>query len=308
MKLPNKRELGVWIPLDKDMTVFAMNGDLDATRLNEWIDALGDSGASLPNEDEVHVGSEDENDIALIVKLLRVFRKLLENEGSYPPATALDIHHHIDTGNAAPNLLKRRRQAQSEDKIINENVKQMLGAGVIEEGQGAWGFPVVLVQKKDGEVRFCILVAPEDRDQTAFTTKKGFYRCIWMPFGLTNAPSTFQRMMNHVLRGLTWSTCLVYLDDIVVFTRGGIERHTVELACVLERLSMAGMTLKLKKCNFAMTSMVYLGHELTGFGSIMAPMTKLLRKDVEWQWGSRRGVSEDQTAVDDEVCAYLPRF
>ncbi|GMF59664.1 unnamed protein product [Phytophthora fragariaefolia] len=175
-------------------------------------------------------------------------------------------------------MWNRRRQAQSEDKIINDNVEQMLGAGVIEEGQGAWGFPVVLVHKKDGEIRFCvdyralnkitkkdvyplpridetlealggallfstldlkagywqILVAPEDSDKSAFTTKKGLYRFIRMPFGLTNAPSTFQRMMNHVLRGLTWSTCLVYLDDIVVFTRGGIERHIVELACVLE--------------------------------------------------------------------------
>lgn len=68
-----------------------------------------------------------------------------------------------------------------------------------------------------------------------------------MPFGLTNAPSTFQRVMNSVLRGLTWSTCLVYLDDVVIFTRGGIERHILEVATVLERLEAAGLTLKLKK-------------------------------------------------------------
>lgn len=68
-----------------------------------------------------------------------------------------------------------------------------------------------------------------------------------MPFGLTNAPSTFQRVMNSVLRGLTWSTCLVYLDDVVIFTRGCIERHILEVATVLERLEAAGLTLKLKK-------------------------------------------------------------
>uniref|UniRef100_H3G554 Reverse transcriptase domain-containing protein n=1 Tax=Phytophthora ramorum TaxID=164328 RepID=H3G554_PHYRM len=95
-----------------------------------------------------------------------------------------------------------------------------------------------------------ISVAPEDRDKTAFTTKQGLYRFIRMPFGLMNAPSTFQRMMNGVLRGLTWTTCLVYLDDIIVYTRGGIERHVLELATVLERLSTAGLTLKLKKCVF----------------------------------------------------------
>ncbi|KAE8963710.1 hypothetical protein PF007_g26785 [Phytophthora fragariae] len=53
-------------------------------------------------------------------------------------------------------MLKRRRQAQTEDAIIEDNVGKMLQAGVIEEGNDAWGFPVVLVRKKDGEVRFCV--------------------------------------------------------------------------------------------------------------------------------------------------------
>ncbi|KAE9008716.1 hypothetical protein PR002_g15822 [Phytophthora rubi] len=194
----------------------------------------------------------------------------------------------------------------------------MLGAGVTEEGNGAWGFPVVLVRKKDGEIRFCvdyralnkltkkdvyplpridetvealsgallfttldlkagywqIMVAPEDRDKTAFVTKKGLYRFVRMPFGLTNALSTFQRMMNQVLRRLTWSTCLVYLDDIVVFTKSGIERHVMELASVLERLVAAGLTLKLRKCRFAMESMEYFGHELSRDG--VRPVQRLL--------------------------------
>ncbi|OWZ03372.1 Tesmin [Phytophthora megakarya] len=73
----------------------------------------------------------------------------------------------------------------------------MLAAGVIEEGDGAWGFPVMLVKKKDALLfttldlkagYWQILVAPEDKDKTAFTTKKGLYRFVRMPFGLTRPP------------------------------------------------------------------------------------------------------------------------
>ncbi|KAE9024579.1 hypothetical protein PR001_g12641 [Phytophthora rubi] len=368
-RLPNKKELGTWVPVNDNMEILSMSGELDASRVGQWIDDLGDSTTPLDDENGVQIGVEEPQARVLVTKLLRVYRKLTRNVGDCPPATALDVHHHIDTGNSAPIMLKRRRQAQMEDQIVDENVTKMLGAGVIEEGNGALGFPVVLVRKKNGEVRFCvdyralnkvtkkdvyrlpridetlealggallfttldlragywqIRVAPEDQDKTAFMTRRGLYKFVRMPFGLTNAPSTFQRMMNGVLRGLTWVTCLVYLDDIVVFTRGGIERHVVELANVLERLSQAGLTLKLKMCQFAAKSMKYLGHELTcdgvrplprlispvqefprptdaveakrfvhlagyysrfveGFGSMMAPITKLLRKDAEWEW------------------------
>lgn len=113
-----------------------------------------------------------------------------------------------------------------------------------------------------------------DKAKPAFTTKRALYQFGRMPFGLTNALSTFQRMMKSVLRELTWSTCLIYVDDIVVYTRGGIERHVLELACVLERLSSAGVTLKLNKCMFATTSMKYLDHELSS--EVVRPLERLI--------------------------------
>ncbi|KAG2789778.1 hypothetical protein PC116_g7695 [Phytophthora cactorum] len=185
-------------------------------------------------------------------------------------------------------------------------------------------------------------MAESDKAKTAFTTKRGLYQFVRTPFGLMNAPSTFQRMMNSVLRGLSWLTCLVYLDDIVIYTRGGIERHILEVACVFERLAVAGLTLKLKKCVFAATSMEYLRHELSvegvrpldrlvtaveefplprdavevkrfvhlagyyrrfidDFGTIMAPLTKLLRKDAGWEW------TEAQEAAHEYVKAILTK-
>ncbi|GMF20951.1 unnamed protein product [Phytophthora fragariaefolia] len=290
VKLPARKELGTWIPLDAEMELLAMHGAMDRTKLSEWLDTLGDSETPLENEDEAQIEHEEPKVRKLMLRLLRAYREVSVNKGDCPPMTTLDVEHHIDTETAAPILQKRRRHAQAEDAIIESNVTQMFQAGVIQESNGAWGFPVVLVKKKDGEVRFCvdyralnkvtkkdayplprinetlgalggaqlfttldlrsgywqIGVAPADRDKTVFTTKQGLNRFRRMPFGLMNAPSTFQRMMNGALRGLTWLTCLVYLDDIVVYTKGSIERHILELATVLERLRMVGLTLKLK--------------------------------------------------------------
>ena len=62
-------------------------------------------------------------------------------------------------------------------------------------------------------------LAEEDRAKTAFCTTEGLYEFKVMPFGLCNAPATFQRLMDVVLCGLQWTTCLVYLDDIIVMGR-----------------------------------------------------------------------------------------
>ncbi|OWZ03688.1 hypothetical protein PHMEG_00024532, partial [Phytophthora megakarya] len=149
-RLPNKKELGTWIPVDEDITVLEMNKAMSTERLDEWLSELGDDETHLDNEDEVDIGVTEPNSRKMVKKLLRVYRKLSTNAGDCTPATALNISHHIDTGDTSPIMQKRRRHAQAEDRVIEEN------AGVIEEGDGAWGFPVVLVRKIDGEVRFCI--------------------------------------------------------------------------------------------------------------------------------------------------------
>ncbi|KAG3223338.1 hypothetical protein PC129_g5969 [Phytophthora cactorum] len=84
-----------------------------------WLNKLGNVNTPLENEEEVHIGTTD------------------EDGRNSPPPTALDVEHHIDTGNAAPIMLKRRRQAQSEDAVVDDNVNKMLATGAIEEGNGA---------------------------------------------------------------------------------------------------------------------------------------------------------------------------
>lgn len=99
----------------------------------------------------------------------------------------------------------------------------------------------------------------QDKEKTAFATPDGLYEFNVMPFGLCNAPATFERMIDTVLRGLKWKTCLCYLDDIVIFSTT-FEEHLQRLNDVLTCLANAGLTLNTKKCRFASTSIKVLGH------------------------------------------------
>ena len=86
-----------------------------------------------------------------------------------------------------------------------------------------------------------------------------------MPFGLTNATATFQRLIDCTLSGLTGTQCLIYLDDIVVFSRS-FEEHTKRLTNVFNALQKAGLTMKFEKCHFAQTQVKYLGHVVSAAG------------------------------------------
>lgn len=110
-----------------------------------------------------------------------------------------------------------------------------------------------------------IPVVKNDRDKTAFVTPDGLFQFKVMPFGLTNSPATFQRLMDRVLSGLTWSRAIVYMDDIIVFGRT-FEEHNANLEAVLTRIKLANLKLNLDKCKFGETEVIYLGHRITQNG------------------------------------------
>ena len=97
------------------------------------------------------------------------------------------------------------------------------------------------------------------KEKTAMITPDGLYHWKVMPFGLCNAPATFQRLMDAVLHGLKWKECLVYLDDILIFSKDW-EDHLLHLQHVFERLEKANISLKLSKCEFAKNEIQFLGH------------------------------------------------
>jgi len=104
-----------------------------------------------------------------------------------------------------------------------------------------------------------IPVAAEDRDKTTFTSHTGLFRCLRLPFGLVHAPASFQRALDIILSCLRWQTCLIYLDDVIVFSRtvGDHIRHLHEVLLLLEK---AGVSLGTSKCHLFQQEVEYLGH------------------------------------------------
>ncbi|XP_073808802.1 adenosylhomocysteinase isoform X1 [Danio rerio] len=165
---------------------------------------------------------------------------------------------------------------------------------------------------------------PASMEKTAFVTASGLYEFSSLPFGLKNAAASFQRLMEQVLRDLKNKCCMVYIDDIIVYSPD-VQTHLNHLEQVFHSLHKAGLTLNLKKCKFICASLDYLGHTISAdgvnvnsdkveairtfpipktlkelqrflglaawyhrfipdFSSKTAPLHLLKRKDVKWNW------------------------
>ena len=123
-----------------------------------------------------------------------------------------------------------------------------------------------------------IPVDPASRPLTAFTSYEGLYEFNKLPFGLCNAPSTFQRLMELVLRGLQWDICLIYLDDIIVFS-ATFDDHIARLRNIFARLRHAELKLKPSKCIFLHRKVDFLGHIISPEGVLPNPdKVSLVRK------------------------------
>ncbi|MEW8546417.1 MAG: reverse transcriptase family protein, partial [Candidatus Thiodiazotropha sp.] len=119
----------------------------------------------------------------------------------------------------------------------------------------------------------------EDIPKSAFVCKYGHFEMTRMPFGLNSAASTFQRTMELALQGLQWVTCLIYIDDIVVYGKN-FDEHISRVEEVLDRMRKAGLKLKPEKSNMFQTSVVFLGHVVASDG--VKPNPANILKVVEW--------------------------
>lgn len=118
-----------------------------------------------------------------------------------------------------------------------------------------------------------VLIKKEDRRKTAFSTPLGHYEFVRMPFGLKNAPATFQRLINSVLREYINKICVVYLDDILIFSTN-IQEHKENIQKIFNKLKEHNLKIQIDKCKFFAKTTEFLGHTLTKEG-IKPNMTKI---------------------------------
>lgn len=104
-----------------------------------------------------------------------------------------------------------------------------------------------------------VLINEADKEKTAFHTPFGSFHWVVMPFGLINAPASFQRMMEQVFREYNHDFMLIYLDDLIIYSKN-LKEHLEHLKLVFDTLRKANLRAKLKKCKFMCKTITFLGH------------------------------------------------
>lgn len=216
---------------------------------------------------------------------------------------ATKVKHSIKLKDETPFKQRPRPIHPQDFDAVRRHLQSLLEAGIICESQSPFASPIVVVKKKNGDVRLCvdyrrlnmqtikdayalpnleesfsalsgsqwfsvmdlksgyyqIEMTESDKDKTAFVCPLGFWEWNRMPQGITNAPSTFQRLMEKCTGDINLHEVLVFLDDIIVFSKT-LEEHETRLMNVLSRLRENGLKLSPEKCRFFQTSVRYLGH------------------------------------------------
>ena len=148
---------------------------------------------------------------------------------------------------------------------------------------------------------FQVPLAKEDAPKTAFMTRRGSFQFRMMSQGLCNASSTFQRLMNLVLAGLNFESCLCYLDDIIVYAPT-LEAHLERLEVVLARLQSANLKIRPDKCSLLQKEVSFLGHIISGLGVRTDPK----KIDKVSSWPTPSSVKDVRSFLG--LCSYYRKY
>ena len=133
----------------------------------------------------------------------------------------------------------------------------------------------------------------ESKPLTTFTVGPlGFYKCDRMSFVLTNTPATFQWLMETCLRDINLNWCIIYLDDIVIFSKD-LASHHERLEALFQKLEQAGLKLKPSKCKLFHRQTTYLRHIVSALGIV----TNKGKIDTIRKWYTLTTITEVQNSL-----------
>ena len=146
-----------------------------------------------------------------------------------------------------------------------------------------------------------IRIREGDEYKTSFRTRRGQFEYLVMPFGLTNAPAVFQRFIDHILSEFIYKFVVVYLDDILIYSKS-LDEHRTHVAQVLKVLQENYLVVKLEKCIFHVPEIEFLGHIVSG--TYVKTDPKKIKAVKEWP--EPKSVKEVQSFLG--LCNYYRRF
>jgi transposase InsO family protein len=132
---------------------------------------------------------------------------------------------------------------------------------LLDQLHGATVFSKLDLQMGYNQIR----IEPADVPKTAFSCRYGHFEYLVMPFGLCNAPATFQRQMNDIFRPFLDRFVVVYLDDILIYSRSAAD-HLDHVRTILTLLRQHHFYCKMSKCEFGVAAVTFLGHRLSADG------------------------------------------
>ena len=141
----------------------------------------------------------------------------------------------------------------------------------------------------------------EDISKTAFSTRRNHWEFLRMPMGISTAPATFQRLMHKIFEKEKWEQCLIYLDDILVFSRN-VKEHLERLRNIFTRIRESGVKLSPSKCKFFGSEVSYLGHTISQNG-LQTDKKKIEKVQT---WPIPKSIEELRSFLG--LCGYYRKF
>ncbi|GJP83127.1 hypothetical protein CLOP_g13327, partial [Closterium sp. NIES-67] len=215
--------------------------------------------------------------------------------------------HRIDLEPGAQRAVQRQfRLSQPELEELQQQLDNLVEKGFIRPSTSPYAAPILFTPKKYGGFRMCIdyralnmitikshylipradelldqiRVTAEDCHKTAFQTRCDSYEYLVMPFGLTNTSSTFQMTVNGIFRELLDKCVIIYLDDILIYSRSK-EQHLQDLVAIFTLLHKNCLITKGSKCDFLKQELEFLGHIVSTEGVKID--LKKIKTIQEWQ-------------------------